>query len=261
MRLVSVNVNGLRAAVRKGFLDWLPAHQPDVVCLQETRIQDHQLTDAMRAPGGMKAWYHPAEKAGYSGVALYSRQQPDRIQMGMGIEKYDQEGRVIAADFGSLRVISLYLPSGSAKEERQQFKYGFMDDLVPWIDQQRAEMEHVVVCGDWNIAHRKIDLKNWRGNQKNSGFLPEERAWMDRLLGQEGWVDTYRQLHPDLEGEAYTWWSNRGQAWANNTGWRIDYQIASPKFAALARNAAVYKDERFSDHSPLTTDFDFSPAK
>jgi exodeoxyribonuclease III len=261
MKLVSVNVNGLRAAVRKGFLDWLSEFPTDVVCLQEIRIQEHQLTEAMRNPGGMKAWYHPAQKAGYSGVALYSRREPDRVQLGMGIEKYDQEGRVMTADFGSLRVISLYLPSGSAKEERQNFKYQFMDDLVPWLDRQRHEAEHVVVCGDWNIAHRKIDLKNWRGNQKNSGFLPQERAWMGQLFEQHGWVDTYRRLYPDLEAEAYTWWSNRGQAWANNTGWRIDYQIATEKFAKHARKASVYKDQRFSDHSPLVIDFDYSVAK
>lgn len=260
MRIVSLNLNGIRAATKKGVLPWVENHAPDIVCVQETRIQDHQLTDAMRAPGGLHAHYLHAEKPGYSGVGIWSRDEPDALHKGLGISDFDAEARVLAADFGSLRVISLYLPSGSSSEERQGFKYRFMDDLLPWMDEQRQAAEHVLICGDWNIAHRKIDLKNWRGNQKNSGFLPEERAWMDGLFDESGWADVYRGLYPEHEGEAYTWWSNRGQAWANNTGWRIDYHVATPDLAAMAKEAAVYKDERFSDHAPLTVDYAF-PAR
>lgn len=255
MRIVSVNVNGLRAAVRKGFFDWVAQADADVICLQEIRIQDHQLTKAMRQPGGMDAFYLPAEKPGYSGVGLYFKKQPDQIHVGMGVEEFDREGRVVTADYGDLRVVSLYLPSGTSGDPRQDFKYKFMDAFLPWMDEQRQQAEHVVVCGDWNIAHRKIDLKNWRGNQKNSGFLPEERAWMDKVFDEAGWADTYRGLHPDAEGECYTWWSNRGQAYANNTGWRIDYQICTPETASTATAAWVYKDERFSDHAPLIVDY------
>ncbi len=163
---------------------------------------------------------------------------------------------MLTADYGDLRVVSLYLPSGTSGDPRQDFKYKFMDKFLAWMEVQRQETKHVVVCGDWNIAHQKIDLKNWRGNQKNSGFLPEERAWMDQVLGPSGWADAYRCLHPETEGECYTWWSNRGQAWANNTGWRIDYQICTPDLAAKAQSATVFKDERFSDHSPLIVDFE-----
>lgn len=255
MRIVSLNMNGIRAALRKDLLPWAERHRADLICLQETRIADHQLTAAMQEPAGMKAWYGHAEKPGYSGVGLWSRREPDELQFGMGIERYDAEGRVLRADFGDLRVISLYLPSGSSSEERQAFKYEFMDDLIPWLEEQRSQAKHVLVCGDWNIAHRKIDLKNWRGNQKNSGFLPEERAWMDRLFGEHAWTDVFRTLHPEAEGDGYTWWSNRGQAWANNTGWRIDYHVATPELAASATGAEVYKEERFSDHAPLTVDY------
>ena len=163
----------------------------------------------------------------------------------------------LSADFGDVRVVSLYMPSGTTGDPRQDFKYKFMDEFHPWMERQRQEMKHVIVCGDWNIAHRKIDLKNWRGNQKNSGFLPEERAWLDRLFDETGWIDGYRHLYPETEGESYTWWSNRGQAWQNNTGWRLDYQVCTPEIAHLIRKASVYKGERFSDHSPLTLEYAF----
>lgn len=255
LRLTSLNLNGIRAAVRKGVFEWLPQHAADIVCVQETRIQDQQLTEAMRAPDGMHAHYLHAEKPGYSGVGIWSRREPDQLREGLGDAEFDAEGRVLSADFGPLRVVSLYLPSGSSSDERQAFKYRFMDTLRAWLDEQAQACEHLVVCGDWNIAHRKEDLKNWRGNQKNSGFLPEERAWMDQLFDAPHWVDVFRQLYPDATGDGYTWWSNRGQAWANNTGWRIDYHVASPELAASAQQAAVYKDERFSDHAPLTVDY------
>ncbi|MHC4380474.1 MAG: exodeoxyribonuclease III [Planctomycetota bacterium] len=256
MRIVSLNLNGIRSAGRKGFFDWLPGHDADILCLQETRIQDHQLTEVMRKPPGLHAIYHHAEKPGYSGVALYSKREPDNVTVGLGWEEFDREGRFLQADFGRLSVVSLYMPSGSAKEERQDFKYVCMERFAAWLREKRASKRHVVVCGDWNIAHTKMDLKNWRGNQKQSGFLPEERDWMTRVFGELGWSDVYRGLYPDAEGDGYTWWSNRGQAWKNNTGWRIDYQVSTPGMAKKARKAAVYKEERFSDHSPLTVDYD-----
>jgi len=255
MRIVSLNLNGIRSAVKKELIPWLESHAPDVVCAQETRIQDHQLSDEMRQPGGLHAHYLHAEKPGYSGVAIWSKREPDAVIEGIGNPEFDAEGRVLTADFGPLRVVSLYLPSGSSSEERQAFKYRFMDELHDWLELQRASANHTLVCGDWNIAHRKIDLKNWRGNQKNSGFLPEERAWMDRLFDESDWADVYRQLYPEHEGKAYTWWSNRGQAWANNTGWRIDYHISTPELASMAQQGAVYKESRFSDHAPLTVEY------
>lgn len=256
MRITSLNMNGIRSADRKGFFDWLPHHDADVLCLQETRIQDHQLTDTMRAPEGYHAIYHHAEKPGYSGVGIYCRNEPDKVTVGLGWEDFDREGRFLQADFGRLSVVSLYMPSGSAKDDRQAFKYVCMDRFAAWLEEKRASKRHVVVCGDWNIAHTKMDLKNWRGNQKQSGFLPEERDWMTKVFGELGWSDVFRRLHPDAEGDGYTWWSNRGQAWANNTGWRIDYHVTTPGLAKKATAAAVYKEQRFSDHAPLTVDYD-----
>ncbi len=249
-------MNGIRSAARKGFFEWLPEHQADVICLQETRIQEQQLEDVMRNPPGMFASYHHAEKPGYSGVAIYSKQEPDRVQVGLGWDELDCEGRFLQADFGNLSVVSLYLPSGSAKEERQTFKYSVMERFAEWLKVQRKAQRDIVVCGDWNIAHTKMDLKNWRGNQKNSGFLPEEREWMTTVFGELDWRDVFRGIHPTAEGEGYTWWSNRGQAWANNTGWRIDYQVATPGLAAKAQTATVWRESRFSDHAPLIVDYD-----
>lgn len=256
LRIISANLNGIRSAANKGFLDWLSALEADVVCLQELKAQNCDLSDGMRHPAGLQGYFHCAEKKGYSGVGIYARQAPLRVLEGLGIGDIDQEGRFLELDFGKLSVISLYLPSGSSSEERQQAKFSFMERFFPHLARLRGEGREIVICGDWNIAHREIDLKNWRSNQKNSGFLPEERAWLTRVLEELGWVDVYRRLHPDTTGEAYTWWSNRGQAWANNVGWRIDYQIATPGIAARARAAQIYKAERFSDHAPLIIDYD-----
>jgi exodeoxyribonuclease-3 len=207
--------------------------------------------------------FHYAAKKGYSGVGLYSRKTPQRIIEGLGVAEFDAEGRYLEAGYdnlggGKLAVISLYQPSGSSSEERQQAKFRFMDAFFPHLEKLMRSGREIVICGDWNIAHREIDLKNWKSNQKNSGFLPEERAWMTRLFDELGWVDVYRKLYPEHTGEAYTWWSNRGQAWAKNVGWRIDYQIATPGIAAKATSASVYKDQCFSDHAPLIIDYDFS---
>ncbi len=253
MRIITLNCNGIRAAARKGFFDWLPEQDADIVCLQEIKAQEDQLTPEPFYPDGYQAWYHPAEKKGYSGVGLYSRVPPDEVIKGIGWDEFDAEGRFIEARFGKLSVISLYMPSGSSGDERQQVKYRVMDHFMDHLLNWHASDREYIICGDWNIAHRKLDLKNWRGNQKNSGFLPEERAWMDQLLDEHGYVDAYRALYP--EREQYTWWSNRGRAWDNNTGWRIDYQIATPAFKPLLREASVYTAQRFSDHAPLIVDY------
>jgi exodeoxyribonuclease-3 len=256
LRIVSANLNGIRSADKKGFLTWMEQSQADVVCVQELKAQEPDLSARMLAPAGYHGYFHPAEKKGYSGVGLYCRQQPDRVTVGLGIESFDAEGRFLRADFGRLSVISLYLPSGSSSEERQQVKFDFMAAFLPVLESLMCEGREVVVCGDWNIAHQEIDLKNWKGNLKNSGFLPEERAWFGDLIARVGWVDVWRRLYPEVPG--YTWWSNRGQAYAKDVGWRIDYQMATAGLAGSARLASVYKQEKFSDHAPLIVDYDFS---
>ena len=259
LRIISLNLNGIRSAWSKDLLPWVAASAPDIVCLQELKAQLPDLTPEMAAPDNMHASYHAAEKKGYSGVGIWSRRSPDRVVEGFGHGEFDAEGRYLRADFSNLSVISLYLPSGSSSPERQEAKFRFLAAFLPHLAALRDEGREIVLCGDWNIAHREIDLKNWKSNQKNSGFLPEERAWLTQVFDGQGWVDVYRRLHPDTTGEAYTWWSNRGQAWARNVGWRIDYQIATPGLAAAARAAAVYREQRFSDHAPLTIDYDFVP--
>jgi exodeoxyribonuclease-3 len=255
MRVVTLNANGIRSAANKGFFDWMHQQSADVVCVQETKAQHHQLLDRMFFPAGYHAYYHDALKPGYSGVAIYSRYQPDQVRYGIGWDVMDHEGRWLQADFGPVSVVSLYLPSGSSSEQRQAVKFQTMDYLLPRLREMARDQREYIICGDWNIAHRKIDLKNWRGNQKQSGFLPAERAWLDELFESAGWVDAFRRVDP--REEQYTWWSNRGRAWDNNTGWRIDYHVTTPGMAESARSAAIYRDERFSDHAPLTLDYDF----
>lgn len=255
MRIITLNANGIRSAARKGFFDWLPQQQADVVCLQETKAQAGQIGAALYWPEGHYCYYLDAEKKGYSGVALYARSEPDEIIQGLGWPDMDAEGRCLEARFGKLSVVSVYLPSGSSSEERQTVKFSFLDRFLPYLRECAGNGREYIFCGDWNIAHKPIDLKNWRSNQKNSGFLPEERAWMDMVFEQDGWVDAFRAVNP--EPEQYTWWSNRGQAWAKNVGWRIDYQVASPALRETIRAAAIYKETRFSDHAPLTLDYDY----
>lgn len=254
MRIISLNANGIRAAARKGFFDWLRRQRADVVCIQETKAQEHQLTDPVFRPRYFDTCvYHDAEKKGYSGVAIYARQAPDNVEAGIGWDFMDREGRWLRADFGNLSVISLYMPSGTSGDERQQVKYRMMDYLKPVLEGFARDGRDYIICGDWNIAHKKIDLKNWRSNQKNSGFLPEERAWLDEVFGDVGMVDAFRQVDPNPE--RYTWWSNRGRAWDNNTGWRLDYQVVSKGLADRVEKASIYTDQRFSDHAPLTLDY------
>jgi exodeoxyribonuclease-3 len=260
VRIISANTNGIRSAAKKGFFDWMKQQDADVVCIQETKAQIHQLEEnrALFFPEGYHCHYHDAEKKGYSGVAIYARTQPDEVIHGMGNAEFDAEGRYIEARFGNLSVVSLYLPSGSSSEERQQAKYRCMDHCLPLMEQMSASGRDYVICGDWNIAHKNIDIKNWKGNLKNSGFLPEERAWLDKLFDAAGFVDGFREVNQ--EAEQYTWWSNRGQAWAKNVGWRIDYQILSPSLKGKVTAASIYKDERFSDHAPLILDYDYSTS-
>lgn len=254
LRVITLNLNGIRSASAKGWLDWLARQKADVVCVQELKAKEHDLTPAMRNPRGFTGYFHCAEKPGYSGVGLYARRIPDHVVAGIGIEDIDVEGRYLRADFGKLSVISVYLPSGSSSEARQQVKFRFMERFYPHLQSLRDSGRDVLLCGDWNIAHKPIDLRNWRSNQKNSGFLPEERDWVTRVFDDVGYVDVFRRI--DSRPDQYTWWSNRGQAWAKNVGWRIDYQIATPQLAASATAASIYKRRRFSDHAPLIIDFE-----
>lgn len=258
LRIITINLNGIRSAVNKGLLDWLVEQDADFVCVQELKAQAGDMTAEMLNPTGYYGYFHYAEKKGYSGVGIYARRQPDKIIEGLGIADIDAEGRYIELQYDGFSVVSVYLPSGSSGEHRQAAKYSFMERFFPHLSALRLSGREAVICGDWNIAHREIDLKNWKSNQKNSGFLPEERAWLSRVFDELGWIDVYRSLYPDAGGEGYTWWSNRGQAWAKNVGWRIDYQLAGDKPAAAARSAHVYKAQRFSDHAPLIVDYDIS---
>jgi exodeoxyribonuclease-3 len=254
LRIISLNLNGIRSAANKGLLPWLGRQRADIVCMQEVKARLPDLAANLAAPKGYHAFFHCAEKKGYSGVALFSRHRPDRIVEGIGIPEIDREGRFLRADFGRLSVVSLYLPSGSSSEERQQVKFRFMELFFPELERMRKAKREFVLCGDWNIAHREIDLRNWRSNRKNSGFLPEERAWLSEVFDGLGFVDVFRRIDP-RPGQ-YTWWSNRGQAWAKNVGWRIDYQIATPGIAGKAATTSIYKNRRFSDHAPLVIDYD-----
>ncbi len=254
MRVITLNVNGIRSATAKGLFGWLARQDADIVCVQEVKAQEGDLTDEMRAPKGYRGYFNCAQKKGYAGVALYTRTEPDRVRVGFGSREHDDEGRYLQADFGKLSIVSLYLPSGSAGPHRQASKFRFLDHFLPVLKKLRQDGREYILCGDWNIAHKEIDLKNWRSNQKNSGFLPEERAWLTQVFDEFGWVDVFRTLN--TKPDQYTWWSNRGQAYAKNVGWRIDYQIATPGIARKAEKERIYKDKRFSDHAPLIMDYD-----
>ena len=255
MRIISLNANGIRSAARKGFFDWFDRQDADVLCLQETKARTHQLDDPVFAREGYHDCFHDARsKKGYSGVAIYTRREPDTVLTELGREDFDCEGRYIEARFGKLSVVSLYFPSGSSGEERQQYKFRIMDWFAPVLDEWLSSGRDYVVCGDWNIVRGELDIRNWKSNQKNSGCLPEERAWMNELVDTRGWIDTFRALKPDAV--EYTWWSNRGRARENNVGWRIDYQLATPSLRDRLAGCSIYRDERFSDHAPFTVDYD-----
>jgi len=255
LKVITLNVNGIRSAAKKGLYPWLAAQKADVVCLQEVKAQEADLEPGMLSPKGFAGFFHCAEKKGYAGVALYSRREPDNVVKGFGVREFDAEGRFLEARFGKLSVISLYLPSGSAGPHRQESKFRFLKAFLVHLKKLKDRGDEFILCGDWNIAHQQIDLKNWRSNQKNSGFLPEERDWLTKVFDEVGFVDVFRRLN--TKPDQYTWWSNRGQAWAKNVGWRIDYQIATPGIAARAHAARIYTTRRFSDHAPLIVDYDY----
>lgn len=260
-KLVSLNLNGIRSATSKGLETWIEQTRPDCMGVQEVKAQAPDVAGKFEQLAGLQGYFHYAEKKGYSGVGLYTRHTPSDVVTGFDGGEFDAEGRYVELRFDTpqrkLSLISCYFPSGSSGEERQAAKYRFLDLIYPHLQQLRGQREFIL-CGDVNIAHKEMDLKNWKGNLKNSGFLPEERAWMTRLLDEGGLVDVYRRLQPDATEAAYTWWSNRGQAYANNVGWRLDYHLATPAIGALARTEQIYKTVKFSDHAPITVEYDFT---
>jgi exodeoxyribonuclease-3 len=257
LRIITANLNGIRSAAKKGFFEWLGTQQADIMCVQELKAQATDMTSDFLAPHGLIGHFHYAQKKGYSGVGLYARKMPDVCIVGLNNAEFDAEGRYVEVRYGNLSIISVYAPSGTSSPLRQQAKFRFLDMFMPHLAALKSAGREVIVCGDINIAHQEIDLKNWKGNLKNSGFLPEERAWLTQLFDsqQTGYVDVFRQL--DKNPDRYTWWSHRGQAYAKNVGWRIDYQIATPVIAAYAKNVCIFKDIKFSDHAPLIIDYDY----
>ncbi len=258
-KLTSLNLNGIRSATSKGLEAWLATARPDCICVQEVKAQHDDVQGKFHELAGMQGHFHYAQKKGYSGVAVYTRHEPSDVIVGYGSAEFDAEGRYVELRFDTpqrkMSILSVYFPSGSSGEDRQQAKFRFLDELYPHLQQLKAQREFIL-CGDVNIAHQQIDLKNWRSNQKNSGFTPEERAWMTKLLTDGGMVDVYRQLEPSATDTCYTWWSNRGQAYANNVGWRLDYHLATPALAATARTSHIYKEQKFSDHAPITIEYE-----
>jgi exodeoxyribonuclease-3 len=259
MKVISINTNGIRAAARKGLFPWLKQQNADFVCIQETKAQVDQLVDADFHPEGYHTAYCDALKKGYSGTAIYARLKPLEIIRGYGDSEFDNEGRYLEFRYRNLSVVSLYAPSGSSGDHRQASKERYLISFKQHLQAMRRRRREFIVCGDWNIAHKEIDLKNWKPNQKNSGFLPHEREWMTDLFDQAGFIDAFRVVDP--RPEQYTWWSNRGQAWDKNVGWRIDYQVVTPKLRDAVRGASIYRDERFSDHAPLIMNYDFQVSE
>ena len=254
LTLCTLNCNGIRAAKKRGFHDWLAKHKPDVLALQEVRARPEQVSEEDLSPAGYNSRWVIAEKKGYSGVAMYSKQSVDSYSVGTGLDWSDSEGRYLRTDFeAGFSVCSLYLPSGSSSEERQTAKYEFMDHFLKFAKKMLREDRPIVIVGDLNIAHQDIDIHNPKSNAKSSGFLPDERAWFSKLLKQ-GWVDVFREQHGDDPGK-YSWWSNRGRARELDRGWRIDYALASPEFAKLVTDTWIEKDAGLSDHAPVWTRF------
>tara|TARA_Y100001936_G_scaffold157909_1_gene154239 strand:+ start:1118 stop:1891 length:774 start_codon:yes stop_codon:yes gene_type:complete len=255
MRIITLNLNGVRSAAKKGFFLWLQKQGADIICVQELKAQIPDLNKEILSPNNYYGYFHSAKRKGYSGVGIYSKYKPNKIIKNIGISKIDNEGRYLYADFNNLIVISIYFPSGSSGEHRQKEKFFFLNKIFPLFKKFAKSNKEIIICGDWNIAHKEIDLRNWRSNQKNSGFLPEERAWLTTILNKLKFVDVFRETNK--EPDQYTFWSNRGKAWDKNVGWRIDYQISTPNIANKAIKASIYKSERFSDHAPLIIDYDY----
>jgi exodeoxyribonuclease-3 len=254
MRVITLNANGIRSAMRRGFFEWAASQEADVICLQETRAQEHQLPPEATALPGFTGYFVDSKRRGYSGVALYCRQEPVDVRRTLGWPDTDAEGRFVQAGFGAITVSSLYVPSGITGPQRQAFKMDFLERLLAVLAQMRHSGRHHIVCGDFNIAHKTIDTYSPGRNGHVSGFLPEERAWMDALVDQLGWVDAFRVVNE--APKQYTWWSNWPAAWIRNLGWRLDYQLVTPELAGCVRGASIYKEARFSDHAPLTIDYD-----
>lgn len=253
MRVITANLNGIRSAEKKGFFEWLKKQDADFICLQETKAQMAELTDDVFRPAGYYCYFSDALKKGYSGVALYAKKKPDHVFHTLGWKCADEEGRFVRADFGNLSIVSLYLPSGSSGDHRQIEKFDFMEHFIEILREFKKSKRDFIICGDWNIVHKEIDIKNFKSNQKTSGCLPEERAWLDGVLTKEGFVDAFRVINHEVN--QYTWWSNRGQAYAKNVGWRIDYQIISEVLKNKVKAVSIYKDQKFSDHAPLVVDY------
>ncbi len=256
LRIVSFNANGIRSATDKGFWDWFDTTNTDILCVQELKAQLSDMKPVITRRPGYGAWFHCAQKRGYSGCGIWSRYEPENVVIGFGCEEFDVEGRYVRADFENLSVVSVYFPSGTSGDERQAAKYRFLDVFLHHMDELRRSGREVVICGDMNIAHKEIDIKNWKGNLNHTGFLPEERAWMSKCLTEHQWVDVFRKLDP--RPEQYTWWSQRGQARAKNVGWRIDYELATSKIAQTAFSTFIYKDVKLSDHAPLVIDYEWT---
>lgn len=253
LRVVTFNANGIRSATEKGFWNWFDGIDADVLCVQELKAQETDLSENIRMRPGYRSWVHCAQKRGYSGCGIWSKIEPKSVTTGFGVKEFDDEGRYVQVDFEDLTIVSVYFPSGTSGDDRQEAKYRFLDAFEAHMQQLKADGRDVLICGDVNIAHKEIDIKNWKGNLKHTGFLPEERAWVTKILEKYGWHDVFRELDP--RPEQYTWWSQRGQARAKNVGWRIDYMFATERLAKQAQNTFIYKDEKFSDHAPLVIDF------
>lgn len=257
LRIISANLNGIRSAAKKGFMEWMAHQQADFICVQELKAQRADLEPEILSPKGFNSYFHHAEKKGYSGSGIFTPHKIDHVQIGFGNREFDAEGRYLEVQVGTLSVISVYMPSGSSSPERQEAKFRFLEAFLPHLIKLRKSNRQILLCGDINIAHHEIDLKNWKGNLKNSGFLPEERSWLTKLFAEVQYVDVYRKLEPNATDACYTWWSQRGQAYAKNVGWRIDYQIATPEIAKSAKKVSIYKEQRFSDHAPLIIEYDW----
>ena len=262
MKVISLNANGIRSAVKKGFFDWVKQEAPEILCIQETKAHENQLGDEAYYLEGYERYFSNAQKPGYSGVGMYIKNKilkTSRVIYQLGFDLSDQEGRYIQVDIDdqNLSIVSLYLPSGASGEHRQTEKFNFMKRYEKILASQINSGRSYIICGDWNIVHKEIDIKNFKSNQKNSGCLPEERAWLDQLLSEKNncWVDAFRVLNSDKD--QYTWWSNRGQAWAKNVGWRIDYQIVTPDLKNKIQAVGIYKNQKFSDHAPLWVEYGF----
>lgn len=253
-KVISINVNGIRSAVKKNFFDWVLTQQADIICLQEVRAKQDQLINSKCLLNGYNVYFCEAKKNGYSGVAIYSKLVPKNVINALGWETADDEGRYLQLDFENLKIANIYIPSGTSGDIRQDIKYDFLNRYKKILAKQIKETTPYIICGDFNIAHNNIDIKNWKSNQNNSGFLPKERAWLDQIFTEVGFIDAYRFKNPDKV--EYTWWSNRANAWNNNVGWRIDYQIISPSLQHSIISTEIYREQKFSDHAPLVINYD-----